>query len=346
MNDSLTPKQEGWRMPAEWTRQSAVWTAWPHDPSIWPVDFDAVLDGFANLAAEIAEVQTLELLVENPDVAERARRLVTAVGGNWANVRLRPIPTDDTWLRDSGPTFVTRGSELAAVCWNFNAWGGKFPHGADALVSRRIADELGLRRFEPGICFEGGSIDVNGAGTVLTTEQCLLNENRNVHLTRSEIEQILCDFLNVEQILWLGQGLEGDDTDGHVDDLSRFISEEVIVTTTAADPHDPQAEYLQENRRRLELAKSPRSRPFRVIPLPCPDRKMDGDRRLPASYANFLFINGKLLVPTFDCPSDRIALETLADLLPDRRVVGLDGRAILFGGGGCHCLTQQQPALQ
>lgn len=332
------------RMPPEWAPQDACWLAWPHDRDIWAGDFDEIELGFAKLAREIALVEPLCLIVENAEIEGRALALIDRLGAAALPIKPARIATDDTWLRDSGPTFVHRGNALSAICWRYNAWGNKFPHEKDALVSRAMARWLGIESVDPDMVLEGGSIDVNGEGVVVTTEQCLLHPNRNSDLSRSEIENRLKRFLGVQSVLWLGEGLEGDDTDGHVDDITRFVSPKTLVTVIEPDRSDANYERLRENRARLEHSRDAKGRPFRIVELPMPRGRHDGQRRLPESYANFLILNKKVIVPTFADPHDAEALRILDGLFEDRQVVGLDARALVLGGGSIHCLTQQQPS--
>jgi agmatine deiminase len=236
-------------------------------------------------------------------------------------------------------------SKAAIVDWGFNAWGGKYPpFDDDDAVPTRIAEELKLPLFYPKIVMEGGAVDFNGEGTILTTTSCLLNKNRNPHLTKAEIEQYLKDYYGQEQVLWLGEGIAGDDTDGHVDDLARFIGPRTIITAVEEDPEDENYAILQDNLRRLQRLRDPQGRPFDIIELPMPGVVEEDGQRLPATYVNFYFINGALLVPTYRHSSnDRIALETLQQHLPSHKVIGIDCVELIWGLGAIHCLTQQQP---
>ena len=264
-------------------------------------------------------------------------------------VRFRNVPTDDAWTRDSGPTFVTRqnglNTELALVDWQYNAWGGKYPPWeADDRVSGRIGQLLGVPVFHPGIVLEGGSIEVNGSGTVLTTESCLLNPNRNPRLNREEIEAYLRAYLGVRQVLWLGEGIVGDDTDGHIDDLARFIAADTVVTVLEDDPEDENYALLRANHIRLQGMCDQNGRPLRIRTLPMPDPVEYEGTRLPASYANFYIANAVVLVPTFGGDKDAHVLDILRAAFPGRRVVGINASDLIWGLGAIHCITQQQPA--
>ena len=264
-----------------------------------------------------------------------------------ARVTFYRIPTNEPWCRDHGPVFLTRAAEpkLAVVDWDYNAWGGKYPPcDLDEVVPTRVAETLKLPLFYPRMILEGGSIDVNGAGALLTTESCLLNKNRNPNLSRDEIEQRLRDFLGVREILWLGPGIAGDDTDGHIDDIARFVSERTVVTVIEEDRDDENYEPLQENLARFREMKIGQ-RKIEIVILPMPKKIVREGLRLPASYSNFYIANRCVLVPTFADPNDEVVLSTLQKLFPDRRIIGIDSRELIWGLGTFHCLTQQQPAI-
>ena len=278
----------------------------------------------------------------------RAQRLCQRAGAVMERVHFFNHPTDDAWCRDHGPIFVkhARTGEVAVTDWNFNAWGEKYlPFDNDNAIPRHISRALGLRRFARGMVLEGGSIDVNGAGLLLTTEACLLNENRNPTLTKSQMEQALRDFLGVHTILWLGDGIVGDDTDGHVDDLSRFFSTDGIVTAIERNSRDANYAMLRENLARLSAARTPAGKKFRIVELPMPPACHFKGQRLPASYANFLIINGAVLMPAFRQPKrDAEAAEVLGACFPGREIIPIDCRDLVLGLGTLHCLSQQQPA--
>jgi agmatine deiminase len=349
-SDCQTPTALGYRMPAEWEPHEATWISWPHNRESWPGKFEPVPVVFAEIVKQISQTELVHINVGDENLEERARRCLSDYGVDQRRVRLHPIPTNDAWCRDHGPIFVRRrtgsGSELAAVKWGYNAWGGKYPpFDLDDQVARKIGCELGVRVFEGGMVLEGGSIDVNGRGTLLTTESCLLNPNRNPELSKPEIEQRLKGFLGVCNILWLGDGIEGDDTDGHIDDLARFVGPSTIVTVVEPDPSDPNHEPLAENLARLREMRDQDGRSFEIATLPMPRRMDYQGQRLPASYANFYIANQLVLAPIFDDPNDSIALETLQRLITDRRVVGIRCTDLVWGLGAIHCVTQQQPAV-
>jgi len=344
------PRELGYRMPAEWEAHAATWLAWPHKEESWPGNFGPIPEMWVEIVRALEAYERVNILVNDPDAAGRVRGLLRGADVRTSNVSLLVMPTNDAWTRDYGPTFITRQSaeqaELAAVKWRYTAWGGKYPPwDLDDEIGGVIAAQVGARVFCPGIVLEGGSIEVNGKGTLLTSEACLLNPNRNPHLTRVQIEQYLSDYLGVRHILWLGDGIVGDDTDGHIDDLARFVDASTVVTVIESDPHDENFDRLQANCERLSRMTDQDGRRLRVVTLPMPRPVIYSDQRLPASYANFYIANGVVIVPTFHDPSDVTALQTLQDLFPQRRVVPLHAREMVWGLGAVHCVTQQQPAL-
>jgi len=345
-----TPARLGFRMPAEWEPHAATWLSWPHKEASWPGSFGAIPGIWVEMVRALVPHERVNILVNDAAPAAAVAELLRAGGVDLSHVDLHEITTDDAWARDHGPIFVTREAdghrELAAVDWIYNAWGGKYPPWAnDDVVPEKIASKLGVRRFVPGIVLEGGSIDVNGRGTLLTTESCLLNPNRNPQLSRAEIEAYLRDYLGVRHILWLGDGILGDDTDGHIDDLTRFVDASTVVTVVESDPDDENYQPLQDNLKRLQSMKDQDGRALHVISLPMPAPVEHEGQRLPASYANFYIGNGAVLVPIFDDPHDEQVLATLRSLFPTRRIVGIPSRQLVWGLGAFHCVTQQQPAI-
>jgi agmatine deiminase len=301
------------------------------------------------MVRHLADHEEVHINVAGPGMEKEVRRLLADSGGDAGNVFFHYNPTNDAWCRDHGPIFIQRragGSiEEAVVDWGFNAWGGKYPpYDLDDVIPSRIAGELGIPAFHPGIIMEGGSVDVNGRGTLLTTEACLLNPNRNPELSRTEIEDCLRAYLGVSHILWLGEGIAGDDTDGHVDDLTRFVDPTTVVTVVEDDPDDENYEPLQANLERLQGMTDQDGRALRVVTLPMPRALWHEGQRLPASYANFYIANGLVLLPTYDPPRDEEARATLRQLFPDREIIGIDCTDLVWGLGAFHCVTQQWPA--
>jgi agmatine deiminase len=348
MTTIATPSALGYRMPAEWEPHRGTWLSWPHKEASWPGKFGAVPKIFAAMVRHVADHEEVHINVAGSEMEHDVRRLLADEGAGSGNVFFHYHPTNDAWCRDHGPIFVQRETPdqpQAIIDWDFNAWGGKYPpYDLDDVIPTRIAHELGLPVFNPGIVMEGGSIDVNGRGTLLTTEACLLNSNRNPHLNRDGIEEYLRAYLGVSHILWLGEGIEGDDTDGHVDDLTRFVSSDTVVTVVEDDPTDPNYEPLQNNLERLNRMTDQAGQPLRVVSLPMPRTLHHEGQRLPASYANFYIANGVVLLPTYDPNRDSEACATLQSLFPDREVVGIDCTDLVWGLGAFHCVTQQWPA--
>ena len=341
-----TPAALGYRMPAEWEPHLATWLSWPRREGVsFPDSFDRVMPALrAMVAALIESEQVCINLCNNAHEAE-ARQVLD--GLPMERISFHLIPTNEPWCRDHGPIFLTRDLDpkFAIVDWDYNAWGNKYPpFDLDEVVPTRVADILKLPVFYPSMILEGGSIDVNGTGALLTTESCLLNRNRNPRLSCGEIEQRLRDYLSVREILWLGDGIAGDDTDGHIDDLARFVSEHTVVTVVEEDRDDENYKPLQENLARLSEMKID-NRKLDIITLPMPKKIVREGLRLPASYANFYIANSCVLVPTFVDPADEPASSILRSLFPDRRVIGIDCRELIWGLGTFHCLTQQQPAV-
>ncbi len=337
-------------MPAEWEPHRGTWLSWPHKEASWPGNFAPVPGIFAQIVRHLAPDEEVHINVAGPAMEADVRAGLRRRGVDTANVFFHHNPTNDAWCRDHGPIFLQRAvngrREEAIVDWGYNAWGDKYPpYDLDDVVPERIAAEYGLPLFQPRIVMEGGSLDVNGRGTLLTTEACLLNPNRNPELSRARIERYLADYLGVRNILWLGDGIVGDDTDGHVDDLTRFVDPRTVVTVVEDDPSDPNYEPLKENLQRLRTMTDQDGDPLRVVTLPMPRPVVREGQRLPASYANFYIANRVVLLPAYDPERDAVAERTLQALFPDRRVVAIDCTDLVWGLGAFHCVTQQWPAL-
>ena len=341
-----TPAALGFRMPAEWEPQVAVWLSWPHNLKTWPGNFRPIPAKFAEIVAHISRFQAVRINAAHA-LHKRAWALIEKAGADTKHVTLFDHPTNDAWCRDHGPIFVKndRTGEVAVTDWEHNAWGGKYPpYDLDNTIPPKIASALGLRRFEKKMVMEGGSIDVNGAGLLLTSESCLLNKNRNPTMTRAEIEQALRDYLGVHTVLWLGDGIVGDDTDGHIDDMTRFYSTNGIVTVVETNKRDKNYPILAENLERLHALRTPTGRKFAIASLPMPKPCFYEGQQLPASYANFLVINGAVLMPAFRQPGrDAAAAEVLAACFPGREIIPVDCLELVWGLGTLHCISQQQP---
>jgi agmatine deiminase len=346
-----TPATLGFYMPAEWRPHAATWLTWPKDPETWPERVSQVEQIYLEMISALAPHERVELLVDDEATEHRVRQRCLFPGA--ANIRFHHIQTVDSWIRDYGPNFLINNSGgVAFNDWIFNAWGNKYESlKQDDQVPRQLEAVLQMPRFVPGIVMEGGSIEVNGAGCVLTTEQCLLNPNRNPQLSRTEIEEYLKNYLGVTKVLWLGEGIVGDDTDGHIDDIARFVAPNVIVCAVEDDPEDANYELLQENLERLRSMTDAAGRPFEIVTLPMPGvvgGTNTGTRdleRLPASYANFYIANNVVLAPVFGHENDVRAVETLRGVFRDRRVVPINCEPLVWGMGTIHCVTQQQPRI-
>ena len=345
-SETKTPAQLGYHMPAEWEPHVATWLSWPRREGIsFPDSFDRVLPTLRAMVEALIESENVCINVCNGAHEAEARQVLR--GLSMERITFHRIPTNEPWCRDHGPIFLTRKKEprLAIVDWDYNAWGNKYPpFNLDEVVPTRVAEIFGVPVFYPRMILEGGAIEVNGAGALLTTESCLLNRNRNPDFSRQAIERRLRDYLGVREILWLGDGIAGDDTDGHIDDLARFVSEGKVVTVIEEDGDDENFEPLQKNLTRLREMKIDNSK-IDILTLPMPRKIVREDLRLPASYANFYVANRCVLVPTFADPADEAALSILQRCFPTRRVIGIDCRELIWGLGTFHCLTQQQPAV-
>ncbi len=376
-----TPREHGYTFPAEWARHRATWFSWPRPEGIsFPGHYHTVPANLAAIIREIAPRETVCINVPNENYERIVREQLIAGGvprrffgpptpldgvpSRRSRVQFFYIKTNESWCRDHGPAFVVRrrsrgGRDKAVVDWGFNAWGGKYPpYDADDAVPTRVAEQLGPqsvrgvfhpRRGGGPVVMEGGSVDFNGAGVVMTSEACLLHPNRNPGLTKRQIERVLLDYYGQRAVVWLGEGIVGDDTDGHIDDLARFIGPRTVVTAVEEDPRDENYKPLRDNLRRLELARDADGRPFVIVTIPMPGAVEREGQRLPATYANFYFVNGALLMPTYrHRTNDRLAAEILARALAaignPRRVIGIDCWELIWGLGSIHCLTQQEPA--
>jgi len=345
-----TPAEHGFSFPAEWSQHAATWISWPRPEGIsFPGFYHRSILDVVRVIRTITQFEPVHLNIPNANYARIVRETLRRGGVSLRRVVLHEIRTNENWTRDHGPAFVQRVRrgriENAIVDWGFNAWGGKYPPwDADDAVPTRVAANLGLPVFHADVVMEGGAVDFNGAGTVLTTTSCLLNRNRNPGLKKADVELYLKAYYGQQHVVWLGEGIAGDDTDGHVDDLARFVDERTIVTAVESDPTDDNFKVLTENRARLNRVRDQAGRPFTIVELPMPRPVIHEGMRLPATYVNFYFVNDALLVPTFgDRQRDGEALRILRRVVPDRTVVGVDCRALIWGLGAIHCLTQQQP---
>ncbi len=365
LQDTATPRELGYRMPAEWEPHEATWLAWPHNPSDWPGKFQPIPWVYAEIVGHLSRVEDVHILVDDAAAEKRARGVLKRTGANLARVHFHLWPTDRVWTRDSGPLFVKRDlrgearsekDTVAVTNWRFNAW-AKYPDWhLDDQIPGRVAELLGLPQWTPTVetsegpwrvVLEGGSIDVDGVGTLITTEECLLSEvqQRNPGVSREQLEKILHDYLGIDRVLWMNRGIAGDDTHGHVDDITRFVGTNTIVTVIEPNRDDDNHLPLAENLDRLKSARNLEGKPFEIVELPMPPPIIFQGQRLPASYANFYIANDLVLMPTFNRSTDRHALNVLAQLFPNREVVGIYCGDLVWGLGTLHCMTQQQPAV-
>jgi len=344
------PASLGYRMPAEWEPQSGIWLAWPHNPDTWPgknlADIESV---YIDIAQALCNEETVHILVNDFAGRDKAKMLLAERKLSSEQIKLHIIAHNDSWIRDYGPNFIIREFEgqkqLAFNNWGFNSWGGKYPWNLDNKVNDHIASALSIDQFKPGIVLEGGAIEVNGQGLCLTTGSCLLNESRNGKVTQEAMERYLQDHLGISKTIWLEGGfLDGDDTDGHIDNLARFVSPSTVVCVVEENPADPNYEGLAKNRKTLEQATDLEGNPLTVIPLPMPDPVMDQGIRLPASYANFYIGNRTVLLPAYGGEKDKLVEKLLRPLFPNREIVPIHSTDLIAGLGGIHCISQQMPS--
>ncbi len=343
-----SPKKQGFSFPAEWAKQEALWLSWPHKEESWPGKIETIYRPYCEFIKVVAIGQKVRVNVANEEMRDFAIAALKEVTTDFGNIEFYFNPTNDAWCRDHGPAFIINQTtnQKAVVDWGYNAWGGKYPpFDLDDVVPTRIAKEFNLPLFAPDIVMEGGSVEFNGAGTVMTTTACLLNENRNPHLTKEQVETYLKEFYGQEQVLWLGDGIVGDDTDGHIDDITRFVNENTVLTVVEEDPTDENYEILQENLEMLRSFKLLNGESLRIIELPMPAPVIYDDTRLPASYANFYIANEVVVVPIFNDKNDQRALDIIQSCFPTRKVVGINSVDIIWGLGSFHCLSQQEPTL-
>jgi agmatine deiminase len=357
-SSEITPRALGYRMPAEWEPHAATWIAWPHNRSDWPGKSAAIPWVYAEIVRHLSQGETVNIIVGSPQERTQARDVLRSSSVARKNIRFHLWPTNRVWTRDSGPIFVTGNNareRVAITNWRFNAWAKYSDWKLDDQLPELVARTFKLRQFTPSVerkgkpyrlVLEGGSIDVNGQGLMLTTEECLLSkvQHRNPGLSKPDLEQVFAEYLGIEKVIWLGKGIVGDDTHGHVDDIARFVAPDTIVTVVEHNRRDRNYVPLQENRLRLAAATDLRGKKLRIVDLPLPRPVVFRGQRLPASYANFYIANRVVLVPTFNDPNDRLALNILSNLFPDREVVGIYCGDFIWGLGAIHCMTQQQPA--
>lgn len=347
--DFQTPKKLGYYFPAEFAKHEATWLSWPHKEASWPGKIEAIYPFYVRFIKEVTAGEKVNINVNDPNMQQLAEEWLKKGGVSLDRVKFYLNPTNDAWCRDHGPAFLINpkaADKKVIVDWGYNAWGDKYPpYDLDDVIPTRIGETLGLPIYHPGIVMEGGSVEFNGKGTILTSRACLLNPNRNPHLNQEQIEAYLCNYYGAEQVLWVSEGIVGDDTDGHIDDTVRFVNEDTVLTVVEENEADENYELLQTNLKELQELRLPDGRPLNIIQLPMPDPVEFDGQRLPASYANFYIANSVVVVPTFRCEKDKRALEIIQHCFKDRKVVGIDSTDIIWGLGSFHCLSQQEPAV-
>jgi agmatine deiminase len=347
MSFAATPKSLGYRFPAEFEEHEATWLSWPHNEASWPGKLDAIYPYYAQFIKVLAESEKVRINVTDDAMKNFALGHLSDAGVNLEQVAFFFHPTNDAWCRDHGPAFLVNPEaeqKKVIVDWGYNAWGGKYPpFDLDDVIPTLIGKAFDIPVFHPGIVMEGGSVEFNGAGTVLTSTACLLNPNRNPHLNQEQIEEYLRNYYGVDQILWVDKGVVGDDTDGHIDDTVRFVNENTVLTVVEENPADENYNLLQHNLKQLKAMRLPNGQALNIIELPMPDAVVYDDQRLPASYANFYIANTSVIVPTFRCVKDEQALQIIQSCFPSRKVIGIDSTEIIWGLGSFHCLSQQEP---
>jgi len=346
---SPSPKDLGYFFPAEWAPHKATWLSYPHEDSYsWPGTLDRIFPFYNRFIRELSKVEEVCINVRNEKMLNRVNADLTHAGCVMSNIRLLVHPTNDAWCRDHGPAFLINPASKEpkiVVSWKYNAWGDKYDHDLDEQIPALVARYRNLPLYLPGIVMEGGSVDFNGKGTILTTTQCLLHENRNPHLSQSQIENYLMSFYGADQVLWLSEGIEGDDTNGHIDDITRFVNDHTVVTMVEPHKSDGNHKILDDNLKNLNKFRLQDGKQLDVAEICMPKPVIYEDQRLPASYANFYIANNSVIVPNFQCKEDDMAMRVLESCFPDRKVIGIDSVEIIWGLGSFHCLSQQEPAV-
>ncbi len=341
------PKELGYHFPAEWSQHRATWLSYPHDDSYsWPGTLDRIFPFYNRFIHELSKRENVCINIRDEGLGIKVKQDLLRLGVDMTQLTFHVHPTNDAWCRDHGPAFVVNPGTLepkAIVSWKYNAWGNKYPHDLDELIPTLIGKYLGLTVFYPGIVMEGGAVDFNGRGTLLTTTQCLLHENRNPGLFQHEIEDYLMNYYGVDQILWLDEGIVGDDTNGHIDDITRFFREDAVITMVEPGHSDPNHSILAQNLKKLKSFRLLNGKQLDIAEIPMPRPVIFEAQRLPASYANFYIANGCVIVPVFRCREDDLAMRMLEECFPDREIIGIDSVEIIWGLGSFHCLSQQEP---
>ncbi len=344
-----TPRELGYRFPAEFEPHAATWLSWPHKEASWPGKIQTIFPSYCTFIKSLSEKEFVHINVNDSKMQNFAENKLEEYSVDLKRIRFFINPTNDAWCRDHGPAFLINPFALQPkiiVDWNYNAWGNKYPpFELDDMIPTLIASAYNIPVISPGIIMEGGSVDFNGNGTLITSESCLLNKNRNPGLTRSEIEECLYAFYGVDQVLWVKDGIVGDDTDGHIDDTVRFVNADTVIAAVEENRSDENYDLLQQNLRDLSNMRLSDGKQLQIIELPMPDKIIFEEQRLPASYANFYIANGLIVAPTFRSAKDERAILIIQDAFPERQVVGIDSMDIIWGLGSFHCLSQQEPLV-
>lgn len=344
-----TPKESGYYFPAEFAKHEATWLSWPHKEASWPGKIESIYPNYSLFVKYLTAGELVRINVVDEAMKAAATNHLLKAGVDLSKVQFFLHPTNDAWCRDHGPAFlINPAAEVKKVIvdWNYNAWGNKYPpYDLDDVIPTLIGKQFNIPVYHPGIVMEGGSVEFNGKGTILTSTACLLNENRNPHLNQGQIEEYLCNYYGAEQVLWVEEGIVGDDTDGHIDDTVRFVNEDTVITVVEENVHDENHDLLQTNLKQLQQMRLLNGKQLNIVELPMPDELIYEDQRLPASYANFYISNQHVIVPVFNCKKDDKALQIISSCFKDREVVGIDSTDIIWGLGSFHCLSQQEPLV-
>ncbi len=345
----LTPDALGYKFPAEFAEHEATWLSWPHKEASWPGKIDTIFPNYALFIKYLAFGEKVRINISTESMKTFALMHLEKVGANLSQIEFFMHPTNDAWCRDHGPAFLINpdaDNKKVIVDWNYNAWGNKYPpFDLDDVIPTLIGKHFNIPVYNPGIVMEGGSVDFNGNGTLITSTSCLLNKNRNPHLNQKEIENYLYNFYGVDQILWVADGIIGDDTDGHIDDTVRFVNSDTVITVIESNKQDENYQLLQTNLKQLKGMRLLNDKQLNIVELPMPDAVIYEDQRLPASYANFYISNKHVIVPTFRSEKDDQALQIISECFPNRETVGIDSTDIIWGLGSFHCLSQQEPSV-
>lgn len=344
-----TPKKLGYYFPAEFAPHQATWLSWPHKEASWPGKIMSIYPNYAAFIKEVSAGESVHINVVDQAMQNFATEQLLKAGVDLNKIAFYLHPTNDAWCRDHGPAFLINPNaeqKMLIVDWDYNAWGNKYPpYDLDDVIPTLIGEKYNIPVYRPGIVMEGGSVEFNGKGTLLTSTACLLNPNRNPHLNKEEIEAYLYNYYGVDQVLWVSEGIVGDDTDGHIDDTVRFVNEDTVLTVVEENKDDENYELLQQNLKELKAMRLLNGKQLNIIELPMPDAVVYEDQRLPASYANFYIANAAVVVPIFNCNKDDKALQIIQQCFPERKVVGIDSTDIIWGLGSFHCLSQQEPLV-